>query len=306
MASIYLQAQDYATFGVANTTAPQVHQASAMLDSAYLRRPEGLIWAPDGAGQPSWMQALSAEFSLASVGAIVPGANVVVQVTGPLLMLQVGDVLILDRANPAAAEACIVVSITGTPPGQLSLTLRNVMFSHGANCTMESGLVITEQKYMPKDRPLTILSRTPVVRVIGGTGRYGYGRRGDAGNYNVDDFNLLAALSKFGGPPAWEIWDPATCGVDRATGQIWIPAGIMIAYYSETKIRYISGFTYANLPDGVKLGTAQLITALQMNPMYGAVKSSRTGETSIQNFVASNLSEDVKAMLRPWVVMPLG
>lgn len=301
MPSSYLQPVDYAAYGAANATSAQVQQASILMD-AYIRRPEGLIYVPDGAGQPCWMQAMSPELSLSSVGAIAAGADIAVQVTGPLPALQVGDALILDRTNPTLTEACIIFAIAGTLPGPLTATLKNVLFSHAANCTMESGLIITEQKYMPKDRPLTILSRVPAARVIGGTGRYGYGRRGDAGNYNVDDFNLLAALSKFGGPPAWETWDPATCGVDRETGQIWIPAGIMLAYYSEVKIRYVAGYTYANLPGELKLACALALTGMQMNPVYGSVKTLRTGETSIESFAASNLSDDVKAMLQPWIV----
>lgn len=306
MPSSYLQPEDYANFGVPNATAAQVQQASVMLDNAYLRRPEGLVWVADGAGQPCWMQAMLPELSLAAAGAISPGADVAVQVTGPLLMLQVGDVLTVDRANPAKTEACIILAIAGTLPGPLTVTLKKAIFSHAQGCLLEAGLVITEQKFMPKDRPLTVLSRVPAVNVIGGTGRYGYGRRGDAGNYNVDDFNLLAALSKFGGPPAWEIWDPANCGIDRVTGQLWIPAGIMLAYYSEVKVRYVAGFSAANLPDGVKMACAQLMQALQMNPVYGQVKTSKAGETTLENFVASSLSDDVKAMIDPWKVVALG
>jgi hypothetical protein len=306
MPSIYLQAQDYASFGVGNATAAQVQQASVLLDNVWLRRPEGLIWAPDGAGQPCYMQAMTPGLVLTSVGEIDPGQNVVVTVTGPLLALNVGDVLILDRINASVTEAGIIVAMAGTAPGPLTVTLKNIMFSHSAGCLMESGLVITEQKPMPKDRPITILSRIPAMMVISGTGRYGYGRRGDAGNYNVDDFNLLAALSKFGGPPVWEIWDPVNAGLDVMTGQLWVPAGIMLAYYSEVKVRYVAGFTYASLPTGVKLACAQLINAMLMNPLYGAVKGMRAGETAVQNFVASYLSDDVKAMLQPWISMAIG
>jgi hypothetical protein len=252
------------------------------------------------------MQALNPALSLASAGAIGPGQNVSMVVTGPLLNLQIGDVLILDRMNSSLTEACMVNAISGNLPGPLTAGLQSVIFAHGAACTMEYGLVITEQRIMPKDRPLTRLSRVPAVNVLGGTGRYGYGRRGDAGNYNVDDFNLLAALSKFGGPPAWEIWQPANCGIDVETGQLWVPAGIMLAYYSEVKVRYVSGFTYATLPSEVKMACALVIQAMTMNPIYGNVKSLKTGETLIENFSATNLSEDVKRMLRPWTVQAFG
>jgi hypothetical protein len=32
----------------------------------------------------------------------------------------------------------------------------------------------------------------------------------------------------------------------------------------------------------------------------------RAGETAVQNFVASYLSDDVKAMLQPWISMAIG
>jgi hypothetical protein len=300
-----LRPGDYATFGVPNATTAQVVQASVLLD-AHLRRPEGLIWVADGSGQPCYMQSLSADLTLVAAQDIAPGQNVGVNVTGPLLALQMGDVVVLDRLNPDICEACVIGQISGSAPGPLNASLRSVMFLHESGCLMEYGLNILEQKFMPKDRPVTTLSRTPTIRVISGTGRYGYGRRGDAGNYNVDDFNLLAAMSKFGGPPAWEIWDPSNAGIDVGTGQLWVPAGIMLAYYSEIKVRYIGGFANANLPDAVKLATAQLVTAMMMNPMYGAVKSMRAGETSVQNFVASNLSDDVKGALMRYQVNAFG
>jgi hypothetical protein len=310
MPSVYLEPSEYGLYGAANATAAQVQQASVLMD-AFMRRPEGLVYVPDANGAPCYMAAANPGLSLASVGTIAPGSSVAVPVTGPLLALQVGDVVVLDRlANPAelpgAVEACVISAVAGQPSSPLAATLESVQFAHGAGCSMETGLVITEQKFMPKDRTTTILSRVPAVRVIGGTGRYGYGRRGDAGNYNVDDFNLLAALSKFGGPPAWEIWDPANAGLDPMTGELWAPAGVMLAYYSEVKVRYVAGFTYAGLPGEVKLACALTIQAMLMNPMYGNVKNMRAGETSVENFASSNLSEDVKAMLRPWAARTHG
>ncbi len=307
MPSVYLESSEYGLYGVPNATAQQVQQASTLID-AFLRRPEGLVYAPDAYGLPCYMAAAYPALSLASVGAIAAGSNVAIPVTGPLLALQVGDVVVLDRvANPGVVEACVVAAIAQPPVvGVLTATLQSVQYAHGAGCVMETGLVITEQKTMPKQRTTTNLSRVPVARLISGTGRYGYGRRGDAGNYNVDDFNLLAAMSQFGGPPAWEIWDPNNAGVDAATGQLWVPAGVMLAYYTEVKARYVAGFTYAGLPGEVKLACAQVVQAMQMNPVYGSVKEMRAGESSIENFASSNLSDDVKAMLAPWAARTLG
>lgn len=303
MQSQYLQSTDYATFGVPNATPAQVTQASALID-AYLRRPAGLLLVADANGNPAYMSALNPELTLTSVGSFGPGNAIQVTVNGPVQMLQVGDVVVLDKANASLVEAVQITSISGNQI-TLGTTAANapqgVQFGHSAGCTMDVGLVLTEQRYLPKQRSTVMLSHTPVMRVIGGTGRYAYGRRGDAGIYNADNYNLLASINKFGGPPAWEIWPANTAaGIDVRTGELWVPAGIMLVYYSEVKVRYVAGFQYSNLPSEVKLACAQLITAMANDPGIGNFRVAQAGDTKMERFAASNLSNDIKAMLAPW------
>ncbi|MBN3757221.1 hypothetical protein G3N95_30065 [Paraburkholderia sp. Tr-20389] len=304
MPSQYLQSADFATFGVPFATTAQVTQASMLID-AFLRRPAGLLWAADANGNPAYMTGLNASLSLTSVSGFGPGNGIQAQVNGPVQMLQVGDVVVLDRvANPTLMEAVQITSLSGNQV-TLGTTAANapqgVQFAHSAGCVMEFGLVLQEQRYLPKQRSTVMLSQTPVMRVIGGTGRYAYGRRGDAGAYNADNYNLLASINKFGGPPAWEIWPANTAaGIDVQTGELWVPAGIMLVYYSEVKVRYVAGFQYSNLPPEIKMACAQLITALANDPGIGNFKSAQAGDTKLERFAASNLSEDVKQMLRPW------
>jgi len=305
MPSTYLQSTDYATFGAPNATTAQVGQASTLID-VYLRRPEGLIYTPDASGQPAYMAGLSPELTFNSVGGFGPGNGISVPVTGPVQMLQVGDCVVLDRATPSLMEAVQITSINGnvlTLGTTQAIGSQGVQNAHAAGCTIETGLQITEKRYLPKARSEVMLAHTPVARIIGGTGRYGYGRRGDAGAYNVDDFNLLASLQKFGGPPAWEIWPAnSAAGIDASTGQLWVPAGIMLAYYSEVKVRYVAGFQYANLPAPVKMACAQLITSAAANSQLGNWKTYKAGDTAIEQFAATIISDDVKAMLQPWRV----
>lgn len=299
MGSAYLQAQDYATYGLPVTTTPaQVTQASTLIDGTILKRREGLIWTPDARGGPCYMAALTPTLTLTAPGSISPGLNVVVPVTGAMPLLNFGDVLILDRANPDLTEAVVVNAIV---PG-VSIGLVGVVTAHSAGALLEGGLVIQEQKFMPNNRPLVVLSRTPVAAILGGSGRYGYGRRGDTNASSINDFNLLAALSKFGGPPAWEIFNPATSDIDSNTGQLWIPAGVLIAYYTEVKVRYIAGFTAATLPDEVKLATAMVITALSQLPGVASLKSYRAGGTAIERFADSSVGADVRDMLQAYKV----
>lgn len=299
MPSSYVTSGDLTTYGAPASTAGQIIQASIMVDM-YLKRPEGLVWNPDSIGQPCYMAALTPSLSFAAPGGLSPGSNVAAAVTGPTNMLQVGDVLILDRADPSLTEAVIVNAIT---PG-VSIGFQSVLNSHAGGVALEAGLVIQEQRFLPDQRPLTTLGRTPVARIIGGTGRYGYGRRGDVGAENINDFNLLAALSKFGGPPVWEIFAGSnnalgtSIDVDPNTGQTWIPAGIMLAYYTEVKVRYVAGFQASAIPAAVKLATIQLLAALAESPNLGAVKSYKAGDTSITRFADTNISGDVRLALQ--------
>lgn len=302
----YLQGGDIASFGVANATTQQIGQASALIDS-YLQRPGGLLYALDSNGNPAYMTGKSPELSFTAAAAFAPGASVVVPVTGPINLLQVGDVLTLDQASPTSVES-VMVSAINLAAGTVTLgtTAANmpsgVQFAHANNSTMVTGLVFTENRYVPKGRSTVMMAQTPIARVVGGTGRYAYGRRVDSATYNMDAFNLLAALSTFGGPPAWEVWPANTAaGIDPRTGEIWVPAGIMLAYYSEVKVRYIAGFSYANLPDAIKFATAQMVNAIVNNSGIGtSVQSFQAGDTKVSRFAASLLDDDTKAALAPF------
>lgn len=303
MPSTYLQTSDYAAFGLpAGTTSAQVTLASVLID-AYLRRPQGLIYKADATGRPAYMAALNPELQMASSAGFGPGNGLQVPVSGPYDQLQVGDCVVLDRANPSLAETVQVTSISGntlTLGSMSAIGAVGVQNAHSAGCTVETGLIITEKRYLPKNRSEVMLGHTPVARIVGGTGRYAYGRRGDAAAYNMDNFNLLASINKFGGPPAWEIWPANTpAGIDASTGQLWVPAGILLAYYSEVKVRYVAGYQYSNLPDVVKMACARLINAIQQDPQIGNLKAYKAGDTAIELFSSTVLSDDVKAMLQP-------
>jgi hypothetical protein len=304
---IYVQSGDYTAYGLpGSTTAAQVSQASALID-AYLMRPGGILYGLDAAGQPAYMTGKTPELSFVSTAGFGPGASVVVPVTGPLNMLQVGDAMLLDAANSGTVETVQVSAIdlvhsTVTLGSTAANLPQGVQFAHLNNCTMTTGMVITENRYVPKGRSTVMLAQTPIGRVIGGTGRYAYGRRGDSATYNMDAFNLLAALSTFGGPPAWELWPANTSsGIDPRTGELWVPAGIMLAYYSEVKVRYVAGFTYANLPDVVKFATASLVASIQNNAGASTSFSNyQAGDTKITRFAETLLDQDMRMALAPY------
>lgn len=292
---------DKALYGVPNATDSQITLASSLIDG-YLKRPEGLIWVPDANGNPCYMKALTPTLKLTATQAITPGQNVNVNVTGPVQAISTGSsqcglVAILDRENDDRREAVIVNAINTT---DTTITLTNVQFEHDSGSLLEFNLVIFEECQMPSGRPLMNVSRTPVQMILAGQGRYGYPRRGNA-FFEINEYNLLAAITKFGGPPVWEIFDQTLVGVDPNTGLLWAPAGILLAYYTEIRFSYIAGWTYDSLPPAIKMACANLINAndVQMN---GSVRAYRAGDTAIERFAATNFSDDTKSLLEPYIV----
>lgn len=295
MPSSYLTSGDYATYGLpSGTTAGQVTTASTLID-LYLKRPEGLVWVPDGTGAPGWMAALTPSQSFTLGAAIQPGNNVVVPLVGGVASLLVGDVLILDQANNGIGEPVAIVSIAGQ-----NVTLQSVVFAHAQGGTADKGLTIKQHKFMPDGRPVTNLAFTPVARLIAGQGRYGYGRRGASSRYQVDEFNLLASLSHFGGPPVWEFFPMINTGVDFETGMVWVPAGVMLAYYSEINLWYVAGYPASGLPPAIKAACANIIQAQAAVPQLGATKMYKAGDTALERFAASNIDADTQALLAPY------
>lgn len=302
MPSSYLQGADLAAFGVSNATSAQIQQASAQID-AYLMRREGLIWAPDGNGNPCYMVGANAELTLKLQDAIEPGTTIIATLIGPTGMLQLGSTLIADVGTADITEALVVVAVIGQ-----QVTFQNVQFAHAANAQLQTGLTIVEQRTMPDDRPITMVSRTPVMQLISGAGRYGYMRRGQDAVGSIDTYNLLAVMSKFGGPPAWEPWTPQANSCDPQTGVVWVPAGVLLAYYTEVRIHYVAGWTYGSLPTEIKQACANIVNNISSTVgIPGTMQRLSAGDTTMQRFgnqpgVLNSLvvDDDTKALLAPY------
>ncbi len=302
----YISPAEYATYGLAPaTTAAVVKQASSLVD-AYLQRPEGLLYQADASGAPCYMLGLSPALTFQATAAFGPGNTAVVPVSGPLSGLKVGDCFVIDRADPTKVEA-VQVSAIDIAGG--TVTLGNlaangggaIKYAHASGCVLETGLLIEEKRNLPKGRSTVLLTSTPVGRIVGGTGRYGYGRRESSATMSMDQFNLLASLSTFGGPPAWELWPAnAAAGIDARTGEVWVPAGIMLAYYSEVVVRYVAGYTYASLPAVIKEATALLVGAVLTSADTGLTKNYQAGDTKITRFTETLMAPDMREQLRPF------
>lgn len=302
MPSIYLSSGDYAAWGCPAATADQITRAGTYIDT-YLQRPEGLAWKPDAAGAPAYMAALTPSGSYTLGGAISPGRNVTVGFPAayvPGMADLIGEVVVLDRDDSTKVEACAIVGVNAQAG---TVTLDRVLFAHAAGATAETGLTIVEERALPAKRSLTRASRFPMVRLIAGVGRYGYGRRTEqtAGLYN--DVNLLATVQSFGGPPMWVPFDVSQASISVATGEIWVPAGQLLAYYSEVRIRYVAGFATTAVPDAIKLAVSRLVNKFaqfgDVDPMF---KSVQAGGTKLELWAQSWFDDDLKAQLEPYRV----
>jgi len=301
VASCYLTSSaDYEEYGVPLAARGQVMRASLLIDH-YLRRPEGCVWVPDANGQPAYMAAKAPSITYTSNAIISPGTSVVVPLpsyVGDSDSL-IGDVVVLDRTLPSVVEACVVQA---QKTGQITLT--NVQFTHTGTATpvtLEFGMTVDEELTMPNQRSVTRLSQWPVAKLMSGIGRYGYGRRTDQMLGYFYDANLLSTLSAFGGPPAWTPFFTPASSLNPNTGDLWVPAGTLLAYYTDVKMRYNAGWQANNLPAQIKVACAAIVDALGAAPMGPQIRRFNAGKTQIERFAESVLDPDIKTMLRPFM-----
>lgn len=294
MGSVYLDPGEYAAFGLpGSTSVADVADASTLID-ALVHRPEGMVWKPDGNGAPAYMAALDPQLVFTAAGGIPIGASVAVAVSGGMLHQDlVGEVFIVDRTDPAKAEALVVSAV-----GPATITFEAVTIAHTGSVTLESGLTILEERSLPGGRSVTRVARSPVVRMVAILGRYGYGRRSQqrAGVFAVP--TMLDSVQLFGGVPKWNAIRVSDVSVSPATGEVWVPTGGLAAPYSDVRMRFIAGWQAAHLPYPIKAACAGVVSQLQQFPeLMGSIKSFQAGGTKIERFADSLLDETTRGAL---------
>ena len=289
----YIQRVEYGLYGILDASDAQVASACRVVNT-FLARPEGLLWSPDANGVPAYMSNLKPTLTLTVPTQINPGANVVVTVPNASFGAQnIGDVVILDRGTNLT-EACIVTATSGN-----TLTLSAVQFTH-PSATMDFGMTILQELPVPAKRTTVRVSRTPVARLVSGFGRYSYGRRSQ--QYAGPDINtnLLAYVGAFGGPPMWTQFPVGETDINMNTGEIWIPPGLLLAYFSDVRLRYVSGWSQANLPYDIKQAVANIVRAAIDAPFGGNIKSLKSGDGAMERFSSSAIDKDTQALLQPY------
>lgn len=109
---------------------------------------------------------------------------------------------------------------------------------------------------------------SPIVSL---KGRYGYGRRAQQQVYPDLNYgaNILQIASYFGGPPQFVDIDVSHTDFDPRTAELWVPAGLYMAAYTEVFAEYNSGFPPDNLPHPIKQATAMVIINFLQRPSTG-------------------------------------
>lgn len=294
-------AADKERYGIPLAENVEIYRASSLIDH-YLRRPKGCVWLGDSIGRPLYMKGANPSISYSTTALISPGSVVEVPVPNYVSLDDsiIGDVLILDRFIPNIAEAVIVKSArTGY------LTFTSVLNTHDGisiPITMDRGLLIEEERGIPGGRAVAKLSEWPVVAVLSAVGRYGYPRRSEQMlGYYAEQSLLLNVAAGVGGPPTWNTFSIANTSLNQATGDIWIPAGIYGAYYTDIKARYIGGWQQENVPEDIKIAAATLVTSLGAAPMGAMIRRFNTGKVQIERFADTVIDNDTKSLLRPYM-----
>lgn len=315
MPNQYLLSADFATYGLPNTiTNQQVIQASLIIDS-YLNKPAGLLYDVDINGNPIYMTGLNPDGTFIATSSITAGNNVVVPVTGPLQTLNggvtYGQTVVLDRTDNDLKETCVVQSIDMV---NRTITLQTVQFNHASGVTLETGLSIMEEKFLPSDRAVTNVSYTPVCNILGIQGQVTYPRRGDAALYPITGMNPLGFFAYFGafnGTPTFQTLDPTQVEFNSISGQIYLPSSLYSLYFNNVRVYYIAGWTYASLPAAIKQACANIITLNSStnanNNVAGPITRYKAGGTEIdyanESSDTSNLffnNESIVSLLAPY------
>jgi hypothetical protein len=290
----YIGPTELGSYGLIGVPAIYLSRASSLID-AVLGRPEGITWTPDANGWPCYMTRLTPRLTLNFTGPILPGVNVVVPVAGNIDTNPdqlIGEVIILDRLQTGILEACVVGTATAT-----TITLNAVLFTHPGPVTADFGMVITELKQMPEGRSMAHLCSWPIARIHSGVGRYGYGRHGSDMYGYREEQSLLTIMQVFGSVPLWQPFPLAAASWDPLTGHVWIPSGLLLAYFNEVQIRYVAGWSQTNIPETIKQAVAALAVAMQTNLLPGSIISYKAGDTQIVRAAATILDADTLSQL---------
>lgn len=141
--------------------------------------------------------------------------------------------------------------------------------------------------------------------VISAKGRYGYGRRADSAIYPDANYgmNILQVASYFGGPPQFTDIDCTLIDFDTRTGELWVPAGLYLAQYTEIEVTYNGGYDPRDMPKAIKFATAGIVrnalakVATGIKSITGAGKISMLMEDTLIDKTIERFLQNYKVTL---------
>jgi len=139
--------------------------------------------------------------------------------------------------------------------------------------------------------------------IIGCSGRYGYARRSEFAIYPDLNYgmNPLMIASFFGGPPGFTPIDCTKIDVTGDIGEIWVPAGIYLAQYTDIVIVYNAGFHPLYLPSPLKVATAMVVkNLLSRAGGVTALRSINAAGTANVNFSPDLIDPNIDNILDPF------
>jgi hypothetical protein len=93
--------------------------------------------------------------------------------------------------------------------------------------------------------------------------------------------------------------DVSHVSVSPTTGEVWVPPGAINAVFSDVRLRYVAGYSAANLPGAIKAATSTAVQSAQNFPeLVGNLKSLQAGGSKIERFADTLLDAGTQATLQ--------
>jgi len=159
----------------------------------------------------------------------------------------------------------------------------------------------TERLAIQPDRQQVLLSVLPVLELLRAGGRYTHGQRHTSRTYGSQiDFLLLNG--GIGTPPGFIPLLIDEFDLYGATGELWIPSGILLHGWTEIEVEYLAGWTQP--PDRLKFAIAEIINTMRAKGVAGR-QSYRVGSVSQQFASEGFVSKTARDALQPFIVQVL-
>lgn len=260
---------------------------------------------PDANRQPSILTLVDAASALIDahcgrVDGTGAGSLVYTTYTERLLMQAVNRNIVRLSFKPLVAISQNTINLLQASANNIPQTPKNTKLAS------TSPLMFTNYFYTGCQASTTAVTNVPgstISPIIGVSGRYAYGRRGAQQIYDYGA-NILQIAAYFGGPPVWQPVNMQLSDFDISTGEIWIPAGLYLANFTEIVAVYNSGYDPLNMPAAIKQAAAMLIrNFLSRGGGTTGLRSIITGGTANITFTPDLIDTTIERMLDAYKVV---